>query len=345
MTVVGRRRSMFGLFKSKQGKGRPLVPVGEVTLRKELTLMSVFAAIAILSGCSPEASTGEDKQPATIAGFVLDSSNGQVVSGAKVSTDHSSSRSGDDGVYRVTTMQAGLIDVTAERYGFTPFRGQVEVSGGEEAPLDITISPQNVKPLKLLFVGNSITFSSPNPNIGWCGNWGMAASSAENDYAHLLAAKLVEYGMDLSLETRNVAAWEAKFQDFDLSKLQFLRDYDADIILVRLGDNVSEEAAVTGDLGEHLKELIKFIDGERPSKVVVTDSFFTYPRTNQELREAAQESGYFFCSITDLFRVENLALSEYEDKGVGMHPSDKGMGEIAKRLFACLESSGFFESF
>lgn len=38
---------------------------------------------------------------------------------------------------------------------------------------------------KTLILGNSITFSEASPEIGWFGNWGMAASAQNKDFAHL----------------------------------------------------------------------------------------------------------------------------------------------------------------
>ena len=43
-----------------------------------------------------------------------------------------------------------------------------------------------IKANKVLFLGNSITLHGPAPAIGWLGNWGMAASTKDNDYVHLV---------------------------------------------------------------------------------------------------------------------------------------------------------------
>ena len=40
--------------------------------------------------------------------------------------------------------------------------------------------------ISVLCVGNSILAHGPSESIGWSGNWGMAASSADKDYYHLL---------------------------------------------------------------------------------------------------------------------------------------------------------------
>ena len=42
-------------------------------------------------------------------------------------------------------------------------------------------------PLKVLYLGHSMTRHGPSQKIGWTNDWGMAASAREKDYAHLVA--------------------------------------------------------------------------------------------------------------------------------------------------------------
>ena len=51
-------------------------------------------------------------------------------------------------------------------------------------------SAETLAPLKVLFVGNSITLHGPKADIDWHGNWGMAATSADKDYVHLVTKAL-----------------------------------------------------------------------------------------------------------------------------------------------------------
>ena len=37
---------------------------------------------------------------------------------------------------------------------------------------------------KILFAGNSMAWHAPKADIGWSGDWGMAASKRGNDYVH-----------------------------------------------------------------------------------------------------------------------------------------------------------------
>ena len=48
--------------------------------------------------------------------------------------------------------------------------------------------------VKILFLGNSITRHGKAENLGWLGDWGMAASRKENDYVHKLISRLLEDG-------------------------------------------------------------------------------------------------------------------------------------------------------
>jgi len=45
---------------------------------------------------------------------------------------------------------------------------------------------------KVLFFGNSITRHAPKADIGWTGDWGMAASSRDKDYVHLVHRAMEE---------------------------------------------------------------------------------------------------------------------------------------------------------
>jgi len=43
---------------------------------------------------------------------------------------------------------------------------------------------------RVLILGNSITIYSPAPQIGWYGDWGMAAGSKDKDFVHILDKSL-----------------------------------------------------------------------------------------------------------------------------------------------------------
>ena len=45
-------------------------------------------------------------------------------------------------------------------------------------------------PTEIVVIGNSLSSHPPEPGIGWSGTWGMAASSAEKDFAHLVGSSL-----------------------------------------------------------------------------------------------------------------------------------------------------------
>ena len=46
---------------------------------------------------------------------------------------------------------------------------------------------------RILFLGNSITLHGPKADIGWTGNWGMAASAEDKDYVHLVSGALARH--------------------------------------------------------------------------------------------------------------------------------------------------------
>ena len=93
---------------------------------------------------------------------------------------------------------------------------------------------------KILFLGNSITLHGPAQDIGWSGNWGMAASAAEKDYVHLLIARLKDAaGGQPQVMVKNVADFEREFATYDVAAgLRDAIDFQADVIVIAIGENV-----------------------------------------------------------------------------------------------------------
>ena len=84
---------------------------------------------------------------------------------------------------------------------------------------------------KILLVGNSITLHGAAPQIGWNGEWGMAAASPDKDYAHLLMAACPDSPFCIC----QVAAWEKDYKDgrHHFPGFSSAKTFGADILVSR----------------------------------------------------------------------------------------------------------------
>lgn len=191
---------------------------------------------------------------------------------------------------------------------------------------------------RILFLGNSVTLHGPAPAIGWHGDWGMAASRAENDYVHVCMRRIRAQAPDAAWRIGQLADWERAFWTDEevLGDFAALRDWQPDVIFcVFLGANTPPETMQAHDFAEHYARMLRFFNPEGRAKVVVTDMFWANPEKDAAVRAAAEREGAALVPIGDLGATdEMLALSEYEHRGVGGHPGDRGMRAIAERLLA-----------
>ena len=133
---------------------------------------------------------------------------------------------------------------------------------------------------RILIVGNSITRHGPLPEIGWEYDWGMAASSRDKDYVHRLYAKLTESGHDVFMRIRQASHWERNFLKEDvLSSYLEDREFNADIVIFRLGENVLDED--TPYLKKAIKAFVEYlcVDG----KMLFTTCFWDIPPYSTKL--------------------------------------------------------------
>ena len=152
--------------------------------------------------------------------------------------------------------------VTLIPYGCTKFRISM---------FPVTAEPE-VKPSairRILFLGNSITLHGPKADIGWTGNWGMAASSEDKDYVHLVTSALAQHtGSKPQIMVRNIADFERNYATYDVDgQMKDLFAFDPDLVVLAIGENVpaldSEDAKAQFKAG--VMKILSMRAGETPS--------------------------------------------------------------------------------
>ncbi|MDD4773088.1 MAG: glycosyl hydrolase family 28 protein [Eubacteriales bacterium] len=191
--------------------------------------------------------------------------------------------------------------------------------------------------MKILFAGNSITLHAPAPDIGWTGNYGMAASRAENDYVYRLCDMIAGRGRIPESMVCNIADFEREPDLFPLDRLAKLRDYGADIIIIRIAENTPAEKLSA--FGEAYPRLIEYLNPDGRSRVFCVGSFWP-SGADPLIRTAAESAGAVYVSLERLHSPEYRAVGLFSHAGVAAHPSDKGMLAIAETIIEAIDASG-----
>ncbi|NUQ66037.1 MAG: glycoside hydrolase family 127 protein [Pirellulales bacterium] len=222
--------------------------------------------------------------------------------------------------------------VTLIPYGCTRFRISM---------FPVTAEPE-VKPAavrRILFLGNSITLHAPKADIGWTGNWGMAASAEQKDYVHLVASELARHtGSVPRILVRNIADFERSYATYDVDlNMKDLFAFDPDLVVLAIGENVpalgSEEAK--GQFKAGVMSILRCVLAKRRPLVVVRSCFWADAAKDEVLRQACQEVGGILVNAGPLGAdAANAARSErsFTHDGVAGHPGDKGMKALADAI-------------
>ncbi|MBQ7374231.1 MAG: SGNH/GDSL hydrolase family protein [Clostridia bacterium] len=190
--------------------------------------------------------------------------------------------------------------------------------------------------IKVLFIGNSITRHEIKSEIGWDGDWGMAASSRDKDYVHITVKLLEETFEKVDYCIANCGEWELNyFNDEIISNWQKAREFCADLVIVRIGENIwqAKEHFNNSPIALHFDKMVKYFCKNENAKVVLTNLFWNIDVIDDAIERVAKENGYEFVSIGDLGNAsENKALGKFWHEGVSVHPNDLGMKRIAERI-------------
>lgn len=214
-------------------------------------------------------------------------------------------------------------------------KNTVSAEGQMRLSSDLSTLGREDAAVRVLVLGNSITRHGPNEEIGWPNDWGMAASAPEKDYVHRLYRKLTEAGLDVYMRIRQASTWEMHGHEWtDLSVYAEDREFGADILVFRLGENV-----VRGQIegfGERTRALLSYLN-TRAAHVILVPCFWPNEPIDVQTREVARACGYTLVELSDLSSDERtMALGFFAHSGVAMHPGDYGMDCIAERIAAAI---------
>jgi hypothetical protein len=222
--------------------------------------------------------------------------------------------------------------VTLIPYGCTKFRISM---------FPVTAEPE-VKPTairRILFLGNSITLHGPKADIGWTGNWGMAASSEDKDYVHLVTRALAQHtGSTPQIMVRNIADFERNYGTYDVDlHMKDLFAFGPDLVVLAIGENVpalgSEDDKARFKAG--VMSILRCALAKRRPLVVVRSCFWADAAKDEVLCQACEEAGGIFVNTGPLGRdAANAARAErsFAHDGVAGHPGDRGMKALADAI-------------
>lgn len=213
----------------------------------------------------------------------------------------------------------------------------------EQTPNNDEIPQEN--PKKCIVLGNSITIHGINSY--WWGEWGMAASTRDNDFVHKLEKKLNSQDLNYVCTPVNIANWETSL---DLNSIDFmaLNIADYDIVIIRLGENISND--VESEVCEKaIKELINNIKKQnKDAKIYMTGVFWPNDSKETAIKNAATSENVKYINIDQFYSDANIhsigdqvygddgLLHTIEHGGVAIHPNDSGMEAIAEEIYKAM---------
>lgn len=197
----------------------------------------------------------------------------------------------------------------------------------------------NGKGKRVLFMGNSITLHGIVESIGWYNEYGMAASSKDNDYVHILENKINEIIPDSQFCICQVSPWESEYKN-GKSKYHIFenaREFDADYIVMRSVENCPIDDFDPELYKKELDDLLNYLSKSSKAKIILTTGFWKHPG-DEMIIEYGKDKNLPVVYLGDLGEMDEMkAIGLFEHRGVARHPGDLGMKTIADRIFTELK--------
>lgn len=193
---------------------------------------------------------------------------------------------------------------------------------GDDAPEPAP--PAAVKPEKVVYFGNSLTYVKE-----WFGGWGLSVTAAELDYVHLSSKAL-----GAPFEAYN---WQGDALPTDERLAKYAATVTSDsVVVVQLAENIDGTQSF-------VPTLKRVIEAAKPARrIVCIGSWWPNPERDALVKAACTEGGGKFVDVSDLMNSpqntdKNLPKLS-DNPAVDEHPKNWGMAKIAERVVAAVNN-------
>ena len=189
---------------------------------------------------------------------------------------------------------------------------------------------------QLVVIGNSITHHLPESSIGWSGDWGMAATAENKDFAHLTATAL-----HVPLTTFNIAPleWEPTLATSLIPTVITKIDSNTDVI-VELGHDVTKTSTGVAAFRFVYHQLLNSVQSSK--SITCTSTFWSNSAVDNVIKSECFAVGGRYVYIGNIGNdAASLAANPFSNPDVEGHPRDKAMAEISRRLFVVITNQPY----
>lgn len=191
-----------------------------------------------------------------------------------------------------------------------------------------------------LFLGNSLTYCGVAEEEPDKTKRGLTSTSVEKDYVHVLLKTISEkHKVNIKYSILNIAQFERTFTkfSFEMGKLALAENQQPDYLFVQIGENVAKDDII--DTKKYEDEYTKLLALFPNSKRIITIPFWPDKNKEYATTNIAIRSNSYLVDISHLgdgTDPMNFSSSykDYKKPGVGAHPGDYGMANIAKCIYA-----------
>lgn len=243
-----------------------------------------------------------------------------------------------------TTKQSETEEAIEEKEQGTELTEETETESTQEEPGAIAASEDTYDYVAL---GNSITCNEIEEGLWW-GNWGMAASSEEKDYVHLVSNWLGgQSARPVTTTVLDLKKWEvAQKRDDILADYETYFNEHTDLVTIQTGENITD---YRDTLTMDYLNLVDFVKKKAPNALILMLGETLWP--SEDIESAKQAAcDYYGVIFVDMKKFLNGYADSYKsalgtevsgaDGGtytignevVAAHPNDEGMACIAQQV-------------